>query len=372
MAVVTFCYMLKPVEMTGLGKLGNPNLLLPSQAIFFSLLAMVLCVATHGRGARLATTAFGLAAILDLVLALWPTIALWRWAGQHEVRVSLSFMLAPHAAHSYPRLEKTVVYATLPDGSRLPLDMWPAPSVQEEQLHPAIVRLHGGGWVQGSRGELNDWNKWFNELGYSVYDVDYRMPPRAHWRDEVGDVKCALGRVAAHAAEYHIDPGRISLMGESAGANLALLAAYTAGDPELPPSCQVQDVRIRSVINIYGPTDMALLYRTTGSQSFLPGQIATYIGGPPSEFPERYKMLSPVTHVNADSPPTLTVHGEADRIVPVAQAVALDKALTEAGVFHETYYLPWVDHNFDYIWNNLPSQIARAEIRGFLLQHDSR
>jgi len=58
-----------------------------------------------------------------------------------------------------------------------------------------------------------------------------------------------------------------------------------------------------------------------------------------------------------------------DRIVPVEQSVALDNALTDAGVYHETYYLPWVDHNFDYVWNNLPSQIARAKIKEFLLKH---
>ncbi len=367
--VVTFYYMLKPVEMTGLGRLGNPSLMLPSEAIFAALLATVLCVVAQGRGLRFATGIFALSATLSLVMALWPTIALWQWARQHNIPVSFSFMLVSHASHSYRDSDKTVIYGILPDGSRLALDVWPAGNAQGDQLHPAIVKLHGGAWVQGSRGELSNWNEWFNNLGYEVFDVDYRMPPHGHWRDEIGDVKCALGWVATHAAQYHVDAGRITLMGHSAGANLALLAAYTMGDPELQPSCAAPDVRIRSVINIYGATDMASLYLTTGSQSFLPRQIAIYIGGPPSQFPDRYKILSPLTYVTREAPPTLTIHGEADRIVPVAQAAALDKALTEADAYHETYYLPWVDHNFDYVWNNLSSQIARAKIREFLLQH---
>ena len=367
--VVTFCYLLKPVEMTGLGRLGNSSLMLPSEALLASLLATVLCVLAHGRGVRFAAIILALSAMLSVVMAVWPTIALWRWARQHHIPVSFGFMLLPHSNDFYSGSNKTVIYGTLPDGSKLAFDVWSDGKAQADELRPAIIKLHGGGWVQGSRGLLSDWNKWFNELGYEVFDVDYRMPPRGNWRDEVGDVKCALGSVVAHAAEYHVDPARVSLMGDSSGANLALLAAYTVGNPELPPSCPVAEVRVRSVIDIYGATDMASLYRTTGSQSFLPGQIAKYIGGPPSEFPDRYKLLSPVVHVSAISPPTITIHGKMDRIVPVEQSVALDNALTDAGVYHETYYLPWVDHNFDYVWNNLPSQIARAKIKEFLLKH---
>ena len=123
-------------------------------------------------------------------------------------------------------------------------------------------------------------------------------------------------------------------------------------------------MRVRSVINIYGATDMASLYLTTGSQSFLPQQIATYVGGPPAQFPDRYKILSPLTYITSEAPPTLTIHGEADRIVPVAQAAALDKALTEAGAYHETYYLPWVDHNFDLSGTTFPrrSRVPRSRI----------
>ena len=367
--IVTFYYMLKPVEMTGLGRLGNPSLMQPSEALFTALLAAVLCVLAYSRGVRFATILFATSVTLSLVMGLWPTIVLWQWATQHHIPVSFGFLLAPQSNHSYRGSDKTAIYAALPDGSRLALDVWPATNVPADQLRPAIVKLHGGAWVQGGRGQLSDWNEWFNQIGYDVFDVDYRMPPQGNWRDEVGDVKCALGWIATHSAQYHVDPARITLMGDSAGANLALLAAYSMGDPDLPPSCPAPEVRIRSVINIYGATEMAALYRTTGSQSFLPQQIANYIGGTPSQLPDRYRMLSPLAHVSAAAPPTLTIHGDNDRIVPVEQSAALDKALTAADVDHETYYLPWVDHNFDYVWNNLPSQIARAKVAEFLSKH---
>jgi acetyl esterase/lipase len=63
------------------------------------------------------------------------------------------------------------------------------------------------------------------------------LPPE-RWKDEVGDIKCALGWLVANAAKYHVDPARISIMGFSADANLAMLAAYSMGDSRLPPSCE--------------------------------------------------------------------------------------------------------------------------------------
>src|SRR5262249_51522072 len=148
-----------------------------------------------------------------------------------------------------------------------------------------------------------------NALGYEVFDVEYRMSPPVRWLDEVGDVKSALGWLAAHATELHVDTRRISVMGGSAGGNLSMLAAYAAGDPQLAPSTDVAPVAIRSVINIYGPTDMTLLYRTCKSPDYVRPLMAAYIGGTPDEFPDRYQTLSPLRYITAQAPPTITIIG---------------------------------------------------------------
>src|SRR5262249_41622914 len=149
---------------------------------------------------------------------------------------------------------------------------------------------------------------------------------------------------------------RISVMGDSAGGNLALLAAYSMGDSRVQPSCKAPEVKIPSVINLYGPTDMARTYATTGSPNLAP-KMQDYIGGPPSAFPDRYRILSPITYINAATPPTISVHGATDRIVPPEQATILDKALAAAGVDHETYLFPWSGHGFDRSWNGIISQV---------------
>jgi len=337
-----------------------------------SIAAALLGLFAHRRRAKLVTGVCGLVVVLTASMGLWPTIALWRRVRQYDVPVSFTSILVPQVNGGTRQADRTVSYSTAADGSQLVLDVWRAQGVPDGEPRPAIVKVHGGAWNHGSRGDLAEWNKWFNGLGYDVFDVDYRMPPPVRWQDEVGDVKCALGWVVANASKYHVDTERISMIGYSAGGNLALLASYSMGDPQLPPSCQAAELKIRSVINIYGPTDMALLYRTTGKEFDVPAMMEKYIGGPPSEFAYRYKVLSPISHIDAHTPPTITVQGEADRVVPVEQAVVLDKALTAAGVYHETYYIPWVDHGFDANWGSVATQIARAKIKDFLARDASR
>jgi acetyl esterase/lipase len=202
-----------------------------------------------------------------------------------------------------------------------------------------------------------------------VFDIEYRLPPPARHLDAIGDVKCAIGWVAENAARYAVDPARISLMGYSAGAHLALLAAYSMGNPLLPPSCSGKDVTIRSVINLYGPSDVKKHHGDSGSKDYVQRMMHAYIGGSPDELGNRYELISPIRHVTASSPPTLTLHGAADRVVPIEQAERLDQALARAGVQRETYFIPWADHGFDFIWGSFATQASRALVSAFLAKH---
>jgi acetyl esterase/lipase len=333
------------------------------QLLVITIIAVLLLIFGGHRGLKLATSAFGLGI---LFIVLWPTLTEWRRAEEYGVPLSLGSILIPHLNGGDPQIERTIVYSTALDGSPLLLDVWHAQGVSDGKLRPAIVKVHGGSWNGGSRGGQQEWNKLFNNLGYDVFDVDYQMPPTARWLDEIGDVKCAIGWVVANASKYQVDSQRISTMGSSAGANLALLAAYTMGDAQLPSSCHPTDIKIRSVVNLYGPTDLVLLYRSTAS---LRPAMDAYIGGTPSEFPDRYKILSPVSHVNTQTPPTITLQGETDPIVPVEQVTVLDKALAAARIDHEIYLFPWANHGFDFNWGSIATQVARAKVMAFLQKH---
>ena len=72
--------------------------------------------------------------------------------------------------------------------------------------------------------------------------------------------------------------------------------------------------------------------------------MTQYIGGSPTQYPDRYLEVSPLSYVGTKTPPTITLLGTSDHDIPTDQAVSLDQALTNAGVTHETYLLPCNDH----------------------------
>ena len=369
-AVLAFC-MVFPVRPDGLGYIGALAFFYPLHLLLLTAVAAVMaCIALWSR-ARVAAWAFGFVSILTIMMGLIPTFAVLLRARELNVPVSLGNYLANagHMNEGHPQADRSIVYGTAKDGAKLELDVWRTGKSNTGQLRPAVVFVHGGGWVLGNRSGRPAWNGWLNQLGYEVFDVEYRMPPPVRWLDEIGDVKAAVGWVTAHAADFHVDPAGISMMGESAGGNLAMLAAYSMGDPALPPSTNVAPVTVRSVINLYGPAEMAALYRSSPAREFVQTAEKRYIGGPPEEFPERYRALSPLYHVGAKTPPTITFIGTSDRIVPLAQASTLDQVLGDAGVAHETYILPGTDHGFDINWGGLGTQIARAKIEDFLHKH---
>ncbi|HEY3496768.1 MAG TPA: alpha/beta hydrolase [Polyangiaceae bacterium] len=357
-----------PAQWDGSGRLGTLALLFPLHLLAATALGLSCSAGAWWLGARLAAVLLAVAAISTAVLALVPALSLARLARKLEVEVSIGEYVE-HARRwnaGGPERERSVMYGVAADGTKLELDVWRTGKANAGPLRPAVVFLHGGGWTQGSRSNLPDWNRFLNGLGFEVFDVEYRMPPPLRYLDEVGDVKSALGWVAIHAAEYHVDPARISVMGASAGANLALLAAYSMGDPRLPPSTDVPNVAVRSVVNLYGPTDLELLYRRSSSSFYAQTALEAYTGGPPEDLPERYRLLSPLSHVDGEVPATLTLTGQWDRLVPPAHATLLDQALLRVGAAHELVVLPFTDHAFDLNWGGFATQIARAKVAAFL------
>jgi len=341
----------------------------PIILVFTALIIIVLLALSFWKKTFLALTVLIPTLLLLIFLIVQPISNMKSYAKGENVSVSLS----PHFSykqHISTKPSVDVVYGKTTDGIELKLDVWPAKEKSEDVLTPVIVQVHGGGWVSGDKGQVRDWNQWMNDQGYTVFDVQYRMPPEAGWKDEVGDVKSALGWILQNTDTYKIDPNRIILMGESAGGNLAMLAAYSMGDKQLPPSTDVPDVPIKAVINMYGPSDMTEFYKNNPSKNYVQDVMDKYIGGSPSEYRERYEMLSPISYIQKNTPPTITFLGTSDRIVPVEQATVLDEKMTKNGVAHKLYLLPKVDHGFDANPGSLSTQFAKAKVKAFLQKYN--
>lgn len=220
---------------------------------------------------------------------------------------------------------------------------------------PAIVFIHGGGWFQGSRQGYRSQIMEAARRGYVAVTISYRLmqfdtamkettTARPIFPAQIHDCKAAVRWLRASAAKYHINQDRIGVTGGSAGGHLSLLVGLTDAKSGLEGSSGTPDVssRVQAVVNVFGPTDMASCYETS-SVAWI---FRLVMGGKPDETPEIYRMASPVTHISRDDPPVLTLHGDSDPLVPVAQAKLLDEKMKASGASHTLMVFEGQGHGF--------------------------
>ena len=223
---------------------------------------------------------------------------------------------------------------------------------------PAILMIHGGSWRDGNRHEFGPFNAYLAARDYVVAAMDYRLAPKWRFPAARDDVLSAVAYLKVYASELNIDPSRIGLMGRSAGAQLALLAAYTAHEPS-----------IRGVVSLYGPSDLRLEYENPAPAKIIDTRAAieAYLGGAPgSSSDDAYYAASPVNFVSPSSPPSLLVHGERDPIVSPAQTARLESRLQKSGVKHLFLRLPWATHGCDKSFAGPCGQIVTYAVERFL------
>ena len=233
---------------------------------------------------------------------------------------------------------------------RLRLDVYkPKTPDPEGELRPAIIEVHGGGWVFGSRAEQGI--PLLNHLaanGWVGFNIDYRLSPRATMPDHVVDVKRAIAWVREHAADYGVDPDRICLTGGSAGGHLCALAALTSDDRSLQPGFEDADTSVTAAVAFYGLYDMldAEERYYHHIRDWLLARIV--VKADRADDPDAFRRVSPTHRVHPGAPPFMIFHGERDTLVPVEDARAFARAL-EATSNEPVLYveLPGSEHAFD-------------------------
>lgn len=318
-------------------------------------------------GSRRATVVLPLVlGIAAMMLGMVPPLQAWKVARANDVELSLRrYLFGAGEAHGKVEAQ-TITYATV-DGQRLELDAY-LPASEGTTRRAAIIVVHGGSWNGGEKSDFPQWDRWLNEQGYAVFDVEYRLAPQPNWRTATGDIKCAVGWVKRNASQYSIDPERVALMGRSAGGHLALLAAYASDDERLPPSCDANDTSVRAVIAFYAPTDLRWAYDHPANQRVIdgPATLRSFLGGDPQTASEAFDVASPVAQVRAQTIPTLMFHGGRDQLVREENMYRLAEKLDKAHVPHKEIFIPYAQHGFDYNFNGWGSQIAQPVMLRFL------
>ncbi|AKU18497.1 hypothetical protein VV02_00255 [Luteipulveratus mongoliensis] len=214
---------------------------------------------------------------------------------------------------------------------------------------PVVLWVHGGGWATGDRRQVPlQWpqQEMFERLiaaGFAVATPDYRLVREAVLPAAVHDLVAALRYLRRYAAELRLDPNRVGVWGDSAGAHLVALAALAGSAPE-PDPWMLGDVGVgagradvSAIVYWYGASDLTVL---PDLQEFL---------WPDASDEERAGLaarFSPVGHVRTDSPPILVMHGDQDDIAPLDQAVRLDAAARAIGAPCELDVVEGADHVF--------------------------
>lgn len=202
---------------------------------------------------------------------------------------------------------------------------------------PLVVWIAGDDWQGGSRSDCPV--VWLVEQGYAVASVDYRPCTTSAFPAQLDDCREALATLVREAETWGVDPARICVVGRGAGGHLAelvALAAPAARDAGRPAT------EVAGACAVSAPTHLASL---GPAQERASSAASRLVGGPLTELRETAQAASPLTHVSADDPPLLLVHGGRDAEVPAEQAVRLDRALQAAGVDSRLVLLDSAGHD---------------------------
>ena len=232
---------------------------------------------------------------------------------------------AAHAANDY-QVVANVTYLTA-SNYEAKLDVYQRRGATTPQ--PTLVFMHGGFWVAGTKeGALMALIPWL-EMGWNVVNVEYRLGRVAQAPAAVEDCLCALRFLAAQAKTYNIDTARIVVSGESAGGHLSLTSAMIPESVGLDRECAgaTPVPKVAAAINWFGITDVGDVIDGPHRAN----AAVQWLGSLPNK-DEIARRVSPLTYVRPGLPPILTIHGDADTVVPYQHAVRLHEALSKAGV----------------------------------------
>ena len=269
-------------------------------------------------------------------------------AVEHEVVVKPDIVFAEH------------------DGEKLLGDLY-LPKRQGKA--PVLVGVHGGGWQLGDRKFYRHWGSYLAKHGYAIFAIEYRLMKQGvkTWPGVVGDCKAAVQFVRANSGDFALDPDRVGMIGDSAGAHLSALVALT--DDEPPFSGQYRNdpytgtpANVKAVIGFYGVYDMVAQWEH--DQITRPRSISVtekLLGCSPMISRRAFFEASPLSYATVDKNNTrfLLIYSREDDIVePATQSEKFLTGLKQAGFFARRIVVPGAGHFWSVTRSRSPAASA--------------
>lgn len=225
---------------------------------------------------------------------------------------------------------------------------------------PALVAVHGGGWVQGARSAFQYWGPYLASRGVAMFTISYRLAKTGTktFPHAVRDALAAVQFVRGNAKDFRIAEDRIGMIGASAGGNISALAAlggkspvFANGYPQDPFASVPTDVKV--LVGVYGVYDVLDMWRTYNTQSPKENNIEKFLGASPMENRQLYFDASPInyaTYANNKVSVLLAVGTEDDLVDRRTNNDAFTLALKQAGFYVRPCIVPGAPH----YWMNDP------------------
>ena len=257
----------------------------------------------------------------------------------------LALLALPSFTHAgdTPTRKEDVIYGRK-FGTALTLDVF----TPKEKNGYGLIWCVSGGWFSSHASINKAFVEPFTKRGYTVFAVVHGSQPKFTIPEVLEDMHRAVRFIRHHAKEYGVDPARLGIYGGSAGGHLSLMqgGGGKAGNPEAPDPVDRESSRIAAVACFFPPTDF-LNYGKAGEEAIGSGVLKGFPApfdfekldkghfvriSDPDKRRDIGRSISPITHVTKETPPTLILHGDADKLVPIQQAEVMVAKLKEAGV----------------------------------------
>jgi len=234
---------------------------------------------------------------------------------------ALAILLLPVApGRAALKVERDVPYGQA-GGQRLLLDIY---LPEGAPPRPAVLVVHGGGWMGGSKEGHRATGEMLAAAGYAAFVINYRLAPQFGYPAAVHDCQRAVRWIRANAAKYRVDPKRVGALGDSAGGHLvSLLGALRETLENSDPSLEEYSSGVQAVVNYYGPCELVRMWAVEPARR----PLTAWLGGEPAGREHLYAAASPLQKVHRRAPPFLIIHGTRDEVVPLEQARLLHEGL---------------------------------------------
>ena len=233
-----------------------------------------------------------------------------------------------------------------------------------DELKPTLFFLPGGGWQSGDKISRSLFLMPYVEKGFVVVTANYRHIPDTGLPAIIGDTRAALNWIYENSAKYKMDTNKIVISGESAGGHLALIGVID--NETLFPQEEKKierKMKVTAIVNWFGVADLNLA-NTHWDQN---RAKEVFFGGGQIESQENIDALlqkcSPVSYLDTQIPPKISIHGNEDVSARYEQSVLLHEKLEQLGIKNTFITIPGKKHG-----NFSPEEmtLATKEVWNFL------